>query len=260
MLQGWDKVCFTGGIVELSVRLPGRYDVSGLWPAVWMVGNLVRATYTKSSDNVWPWSFNKCTPDSRYAQRFSGCEGKRGRGAPEIDIIEGMGGNTALPRSPIHRPYFSTSLQVAPALKNVPQRDAPVDVSTWYNDGVSYGKNASVNIYFYGLDVAPDPHNHSKDYKTNTLSANVNLTKAHFEGFHTYRLEWMPPSPSLSPSPSSSSSSSTSTASYPTHPNGYLKWYLDNVLVFSVEGSALEPTGALIPVEPMYLILNMAVR
>ena len=33
MLQGWNKFCFTGGIVEFSAKLPGKHDVGGLWPA-----------------------------------------------------------------------------------------------------------------------------------------------------------------------------------------------------------------------------------
>jgi hypothetical protein len=36
-----------------------------------------------------------------------------GRGAPEIDILETMGGEKGkLPNSAVQRPYFSTSLQV----------------------------------------------------------------------------------------------------------------------------------------------------
>lgn len=38
MLQGWNKFCYSGGgYVEVSVSLPGRSDVSGLWPSVWTV-------------------------------------------------------------------------------------------------------------------------------------------------------------------------------------------------------------------------------
>jgi beta-glucanase (GH16 family) len=33
MMQGWNKFCFTGGIVEYSARLPGNPSVGGLWPA-----------------------------------------------------------------------------------------------------------------------------------------------------------------------------------------------------------------------------------
>mmetsp|Transcript_36981 Transcript_36981/g.40116 ORF Transcript_36981/g.40116 Transcript_36981/m.40116 type:complete len:125 (-) Transcript_36981:3320-3694(-) len=33
MLQGWNKFCFTGGIVEFSAKLPGSPRIGGLWPA-----------------------------------------------------------------------------------------------------------------------------------------------------------------------------------------------------------------------------------
>jgi len=33
MLQGWNKFCFTGGIVEFSAKLPGKHNIGGLWPA-----------------------------------------------------------------------------------------------------------------------------------------------------------------------------------------------------------------------------------
>lgn len=43
MITSWNKFCFTGGLIEASVQLPGKYDVSGLWPAIWTMGNLGRA-------------------------------------------------------------------------------------------------------------------------------------------------------------------------------------------------------------------------
>jgi beta-glucanase (GH16 family) len=33
MVQGWNKFCFTGGVVEFSAKLPGSYQIGGLWPA-----------------------------------------------------------------------------------------------------------------------------------------------------------------------------------------------------------------------------------
>jgi beta-glucanase (GH16 family) len=33
MLQGWNKFCFTGGIVEFRAKLPGSPRIGGLWPA-----------------------------------------------------------------------------------------------------------------------------------------------------------------------------------------------------------------------------------
>ncbi len=43
MITTWNKFCFTGGLIEASVQLPGRFNVPGLWPAIWTMGNLGRA-------------------------------------------------------------------------------------------------------------------------------------------------------------------------------------------------------------------------
>jgi beta-glucanase (GH16 family) len=40
LLSTWNKFCFTGGLLETSVQLPGANNVVGLWPAVWALGNL----------------------------------------------------------------------------------------------------------------------------------------------------------------------------------------------------------------------------
>jgi len=33
-----NKFCFTGGIFEASVQLPGANNVVGMWPAIWTMG------------------------------------------------------------------------------------------------------------------------------------------------------------------------------------------------------------------------------
>lgn len=33
MIQGWNKFCMTGGIIEYSAKLPGKGSIGGLWPA-----------------------------------------------------------------------------------------------------------------------------------------------------------------------------------------------------------------------------------
>lgn len=137
MIQGWNKFCFTGGIVEISAQLPGKYNVGGLWPAMWMLGNLARATYVGSSNNMWPWSYDSCEQSFQHQQLISACNTvnhyrmnpHKGRGAPEIDILESMSGSEKLINTKIHRPYFSTSLQVAPGIQDyrpeVAQSPAP---------------------------------------------------------------------------------------------------------------------------------------
>ncbi|KZT06001.1 glycoside hydrolase family 16 protein [Laetiporus sulphureus 93-53] len=60
MITTWNKFCFTGGIVEVSVSLPGTNNVVGFWPAIWMMGNLGRAGYGASLEGMWPYSYDSC--------------------------------------------------------------------------------------------------------------------------------------------------------------------------------------------------------
>ena len=48
----WNKFCFTGGLVEASVVLPGANNIVGLWPAIWTMGNLGRAGYGASLEGM----------------------------------------------------------------------------------------------------------------------------------------------------------------------------------------------------------------
>ena len=52
MIQSWNKFCFTGGLVEVSVQLPGNTNILGFWPAIWMMGNLGRAGYGATLDGM----------------------------------------------------------------------------------------------------------------------------------------------------------------------------------------------------------------
>ena len=73
MMQSWNKFCFTGGIVETEVQLPGKYNVAGLWPAFWLLGNLARHTYVSSSTHVRPFSSDKCSERTKSSQRVNSC-------------------------------------------------------------------------------------------------------------------------------------------------------------------------------------------
>ena len=69
MLQTWNTSCLQGGVLEVSLRLPGSHNLTGLWPAVWLLGNLGRTGYGKvppgkiapaSISGMWPWSYSTC--------------------------------------------------------------------------------------------------------------------------------------------------------------------------------------------------------
>jgi beta-glucan synthesis-associated protein KRE6 len=144
MVQSWNKFCFTGGIVEVDVIFPGDPFIGGLWPAVWMMGNLGRATYEASTNNLWPWSYDPpisttqpaaasaksstgasgCNRPLQQAQAISSCNAAnhfgmhpyQGRGATEIDLVEVMTGYASEPListdPPISYPYADLTLQV----------------------------------------------------------------------------------------------------------------------------------------------------
>jgi beta-glucanase (GH16 family) len=40
LMSTWNKFCFSGGLLQTSVSLPGANNIVGLWPAVWSMGNL----------------------------------------------------------------------------------------------------------------------------------------------------------------------------------------------------------------------------
>lgn len=109
MLQSWNKLCFKGGMMEASISLPGKGDVSGFWPGFWAMGNLGRPGYLATTDGMWPFSyhdecdagvgFNQSDPDGLSylpAMRLPACTcaGQNhpspglSRSAPEIDAIE----------------------------------------------------------------------------------------------------------------------------------------------------------------------------
>jgi len=118
--------CFECRFLEFD-NTPPPVVSSATHHEVWLLGNLARATYVGSSDYVWPFSYNGCDNNNRVSQEINACSKVghygmhpgRGRGAPEIDILEAMGGEPGpLPNTHVQRPYFSSSLQVAPGVKH----------------------------------------------------------------------------------------------------------------------------------------------
>eukprot|EP00602_Paraphysomonas_sp_CaronLab_P012455 CAMPEP_0185041464 /NCGR_PEP_ID=MMETSP1103-20130426/40766_1 /TAXON_ID=36769 /ORGANISM="Paraphysomonas bandaiensis, Strain Caron Lab Isolate" /LENGTH=529 /DNA_ID=CAMNT_0027581193 /DNA_START=186 /DNA_END=1772 /DNA_ORIENTATION=+ len=255
MLQGWNKFCFTGGILEVDVKFPGKSSVGGLWPAVWLLGNLGRATYEQSTNLMWPWSYTRCDRSLQHAQAVSGCDvtehfdmvAGEGRGATEIDIIEVMPGEMGrLPfvKKPIERPYVAMTLQVAPGIPESKKRPLsgtlPEWGFTWY-DNLTYGENVSINPFFYGSylgetkTLEPVGRSKKESYQCDAVGAIGNLNDSFWETMHRFRLEWEPGK------------------------DGYLRWYIDGELSFGVDQAGLDIMGSLIPTEPSYVIINTAI-
>mmetsp|Transcript_30290 Transcript_30290/g.64172 ORF Transcript_30290/g.64172 Transcript_30290/m.64172 type:complete len:759 (+) Transcript_30290:275-2551(+) len=290
MIQSWNKFCFVGGIIEVDVILPGEPDIGGLWPAVWMLGNLGRATYEGSTNNLWPWSYDTCTREKQESQVISKCNNanhfglnkNQGRGATEIDILELMGGdsNGPLPATspPISLPYIDMTLQVAPGIPNQRPQSGAQPVRTidhthsgyatslaenWY-DNLTVAGNTSLNPFFYGTYLGetkpeePVTRNKNQVFQADAVGAMKQLVPQHFKTPHTFRIEWQPGR------------------------GGRLDWFTkshkkvdENGTISHIEGDgkgqdwehslhipdfALDAaTGSKIPEEPSYLIFNTAI-
>lgn len=90
MIQSWNKFCFTGGLIEASVRLPGSSTISGFWPAIWTMGNLGRAGFGATVEGLWPYSYDSCDvgtlPNQTYPGTLTPADALRG-GDPEHDGV-----------------------------------------------------------------------------------------------------------------------------------------------------------------------------
>jgi len=254
MLQSWNKFCFTGGIIEAEVQLPGKARIGGLWPALWLLGNLARHTYVGSSEHIWPWSSLDCTKKSRQSQKLSGCDhighfgmdAFLGRGAPEMDIFEVQAGGQKANQGPflktsVGQPFMSASYQVAPGRpSNRPGPGEWPGPGQWY-DGLVGGKNTSLNIGFYGnYNHFLSDRSKNQDYWSDAISFNLQLDESYFNQTRVYRLEWDVPT---------------------DESDGYLHWFVDDQLVLAIDGKGVTGAGlgSVISTEPSYIIMNTAI-
>ena len=90
------------------------------------------------------------------------------------------------------------------------------------------------SIFFVGESLAPSLTQKDMSYVADAISGNSNIGETNFEDFHNYTIDWQ------------------------SGPSGYINWYIDGEFIQRIDASALKLTGAIIPEEPMYLILNTA--
>lgn len=232
MLQSWNKLCFTQGYIETSIRLPGTKNTTGLWPAFWSLGNLARAGYMASTEGTWPYSYDTCdygvTPNQSSTDGLSFLPGQKlnscickdedhpnpgtGRAAPEIDIMEGL-----------YNDYAQT-FNVAPfdiwRYPDYKHVAIPNPGSTYMNSfmGTSYQEAISAVVK-------------SKE----EWYENGNFVKFGME----YRSDLK------------------------NRMDNYINFYVNDVLTFRITEGAFHPDGninwRLIPKEPMSLVMNLGI-
>ncbi|KIJ29685.1 glycoside hydrolase family 16 protein [Sphaerobolus stellatus SS14] len=253
MLQSWNKFCFTTGIIEIKLSLPGSADTPGFWPGAWMLGNIGRAGYGATTEGTWPYSYDSCdvgtfpnqlnhdgkTPtgaildgqllSSLPGQKLSACtcpgsdhpgpSVSRGRGAPEIDLIEAQ-------IDVVKRiGEASQSYQTAPYNANY-QFVNTTPAATIYNDNIT-----AFNSYKGG------PFQQAVSAVSQTDSINYGG-----QGFQTYGIEWW--------------------SDRNNRDDGYVSWFQGDTKMWTMTAAAVGPDSLTqisqrpVSEEPMSIILN----
>ncbi|MBW0498445.1 hypothetical protein O181_038160 [Austropuccinia psidii MF-1] len=263
MLTSWNKMCFTGGYFEVSAVLPGRPDIGGFWPAIWMMGNLARPGYGATTDGTWPYSYNSCdvgampnqthpktgAPGSTILTKEVGdlswqpgqklsrctCAGEdhpgprnpdgsfKGRSSPELDVLE------AYSYEKSGTAFGSQSLQIAP-----------------YDDKREWRATRDTTYMIYpdsGFKTNLNPFHGGN--RQQTMSALATLSPDNYElagnTSAPFGLEW---------SPSDGG-------------NGYITWAINKKPIWTLNRTALSANERsmigerLVTNEPMYMILNL---
>ncbi|OZJ03629.1 hypothetical protein BZG36_03729 [Bifiguratus adelaidae] len=244
MLQSWNKFCFTGGIMEVNVSLPGTGTVSGLWPGVWTLGNLARAGHGATTDGIWPYSYDSCdigvtaNQSSTQASFLPGqrlnkcvCSGDHpnpgiGRGGPELDVLEGAASDGRFR----NQGSVSQSAQIAPFDANLDVKASALTLQTG-----TIGKVGKTIINSYQGGVYQE-----------AVSAVTGVDATFFGGlgFQTFAMEYLP------------------TGQVPSQ-DGYVQWSVAGQNTFKINDSAIGPNPAsqvsqrLISREPMSIVLNL---
>lgn len=238
MVQSWNKLCFTQGMIMISARLPNYGNVSGLWPGLWTMGNLGRPGYMGTTEGVWPYTYDSCdagiTPNQSSpdgisylpGQRLNACTCKgedhpnrgTGRGAPEIDIIEGE------VDSNIKAGVASQSYQIA-----------PFDI--WYYPDYNF-------VEIHNSDITT-MNTYTGGPFQQAVSGTTTLNTEWYErgnnagNFQVYGYEFLN-----------------------DNDNGYLTWYV-GVPTLTLHSQALGPNGNVgarrFPKEPMSIIMNLGI-
>ncbi|KAL8690369.1 MAG: hypothetical protein Q9218_004164 [Villophora microphyllina] len=239
MLQSWNQMCFTGGILEASISLPGNGETVGFWPGFWAMGNLGRPGYAATTDGMWPYSYNddKCdagiTANQSQTDGLSYLPGMRlpsctcagedhpspgkSRSAPEIDVIEASVATLGPQGSTAMNGVVSQSCQIA-----------PFDI--FYQPNTDF-----IEVYDPTVTLL---NSYQGGVYQQALSGLTNINNAWYDGkgYQKYNFYYIPGK------------------------TGNIVWSVADTPVWKLDARALGPNGNVgqrtIPMEPMSIVMN----
>ncbi|KDR85358.1 hypothetical protein GALMADRAFT_218450 [Galerina marginata CBS 339.88] len=264
LMATWNKFCFTGGLVQVSVTLPGANNVVGLWPAVWTMGNLGRAGYGASLEGMWPYTYDACDVGTAPNQTINGLPA-----AATINGDSTVGGALSfLPGQklsrctckgeshpgPVHSDgtYVGRSApeidvfeaQVTPQTPDAPLSGQVSQSAQWAPFNQAYRwQNTTDNLIIPNATKSWfNPYVGSAFQQSTSVVTETNQACYELEGgcFATYGFEYRP-----------------------GFDNGYITWVSDNVPSWTLNAPGMGSDNTVnisaraVPQEPMYLIMNL---
>ncbi|EJU00032.1 glycoside hydrolase family 16 protein [Dacryopinax primogenitus] len=262
MVSSWNKLCFTGGYVEVSVSLPGKSSVYGLWPAVWTMGNLGRAGYGGSLDGMWPYTYNSCdlgtlpnqtlndgppaalnSGDPNWGGELSFLPGQRVSACtcPGEDHPGPMNSDGTFPgRSAPELDIFEAQVDEGTRVGYVSQSAQLAPFDAWWM--IHNQSDADFKLYNTGISEVNSYHGGVYQEAASVLTqTNQNCYTGNTGCFSTYGFE------------------------YETGDNGYITWVSNGQPAWTLYAAGLGPNTytqvnqRLIPEEPMYIIMNLGI-
>lgn len=259
MIQSWNKLCFTGGLIEVSVQLPGSSSQPGLWPAVWTMGNLGRAGYGASVDGMWPYSYDSCDVGTLPNQTYPGTQTPLAaleNGDPDHNNVLSMLPGQRLsactcPGESHPGPVHQNGSFVGRSAPEIDLFEALIDgnrgqvsqSAQWAPFNAQYAwDNSSSNLYI--RDPTVTQLNAYVGGAFQQTSSGLSFTDS-----DCYELD--------------SGCFSVYGYEYQTGPDGYISWIVNNTVTWGLKAPGLGPDVATeinarpIPTEPMYIIMNL---
>jgi len=262
MIQTWNKFCFTGGLIEASVVLPGSNNVHGLWPAIWTMGNLGRAGFGATLEGTWPYSYDSCDVGTLHNQTYPAPNQNTPlaavtNGDPfNNDVLSFMPGQRlsacTCPGESHPGPVRSDGSYVGRAAPEIDLFEATVDAgvgqvsqsSQWAPFNAEYKWfNTSDNLVIADPDVTLlNPYVGGIFQQTTSALSKTNQQCYELNGgcYSTYGFEYKP-----------------------GFDNAYISWINDGKLAWTIKSGGLAADKQVeigprpMPLEPMYIIANL---
>ncbi|KIM91198.1 glycoside hydrolase family 16 protein [Piloderma croceum F 1598] len=260
MIQSWNKFCFTGGYIEVSVSLPGVNDIVGLWPAVWTMGNLGRAGYGASLEGMWPYSYDACDVGTVANQSISGqpvaatINGDPSKGGV-LSYAPGQRLSRCTCKGESHPgPMHSDGTYVGRAAPEIDIFEAQItgtplsaqvsQSAQWapFDSGYIW-QNTSANEIIYNTEISVQ-NTYIGSVEQQATSVVTNTDQNCYEGetgcFSVYGFEYVP-----------------------GFQNAYITWISNNQTAWTLNvagmgaNSATQISARPVPQEPMYILMNL---